>query len=402
MSATTGMLTIILTAFSFHVVMLGIEVILSLYILGMVYLSNKNNDKELLSEAHLFMNYIIMTYASAHFFLTATTVFVLSFFPDFLVLAGRILFYPLLWVFFMLLLRLAMVSWTWYGWNKWVGTWVHTTVLSLFALAGVLWVYFYTTLLGFMNYTYGLVSISPLVVESGKLFVNPTIWTLLITIVSGALAVTSFMLLFMYSIKLKEGGKDKKELYEKLMPFFLKIGYFAFIVFVPFLLAYVFTLKKYSPYKYSNMVGFVLGQTAQGVSYGWMFLLVVILAVIVLAISTRVFLVYNKNPLDQSIRCRNMSLTLGPLSAVVFLIVFLLNLLSQNPYFVVAPEAASSLPAIIVDTSFNSNADVIDVYSLTIFGFTPLLLAFFSLLYFIFSGRLVGDGQVKGKIAAEL
>ena len=210
MAAGAGIIALILATFSFHVVMLGIEVVLSLVIIGLLIWHKKTGNEFLKKEAKQYMLYISMTYASAHFFLTATTIFTLSFYPEFLVLTGQALTYPLLWVLNMVLLRLGMLAVFWYGWDKFFGKPLHYISGIVYALAGLAWIYFYMVLLGFMSYPDGLVSIDPLVMDNAKLYVNPTIWSLLFTIVFGAIAVTLFILTFIYAIRLKRGEGDKR------------------------------------------------------------------------------------------------------------------------------------------------------------------------------------------------
>ena len=91
-----------------------------------------------------------------------------------------------------------MIAWLRYGWDIFseMRRIIHAGV---FAIAGVIWVYFYMVLLAFMNYPYGLDSYDPIIVmDVPKLFVNPTVWSLMATIVFGALVVTMFILVLVY------------------------------------------------------------------------------------------------------------------------------------------------------------------------------------------------------------
>lgn len=402
MSAGAGVIALILGTFSFHVVMLGIEVVLSLVIIGLLVWHKKTGNDFLKKEARQFMFYISMTYASAHFFLTATTIFTLSFYPEFMVFLGQALTYPLLWVLNMILLRLGTLAIFWYGWDNFFGKPIHYIAGIVYALAGLIWIYFYMVLLGFMNYPSGLESISPLVIDNAKLYANPTIWSLLFTIVFAAIAVTLFILTFIYAVRLKRGEGDKKT-YETLFTIGLKGGLIAFALFIPSLLWYLFTLKKYSNLKYTNIVGFVFGETAASKDLSWMFIIILVLILVTVGVGLKLVFVDFKDGISFENKVTYyLSLALAPIAGLIFEFVFFLNFLSQNPYFIVAPDLVSELPMIVVPDSLNGAAAVLDVYALTIFAGIPLFLAFLSLLYFIFSGRATSDKHTVGKTAWDL
>ncbi len=398
-AADFGVMALILATFSMHVVMFGIEVILSLVVLGLLIYNRKTGDENALKVAYDYMLYISMTYASAHFFLTATTVFTLTFYPTFLILTGQALFYPLLWIFVALLFRLALIAWLYYGWFDFDAT--KRLVFSiLFSLAGVVWIYLYMTLLAFMNTPDGLVSTDPMVIDNVRLFLNPTILPLLLTVVFGAGAVTLFILVFIYTGKLK---KEENEFYSKLNVIYLKVGYYLFLLFIPSLLAYIFSLRTHSEHKFKNMVGWVFAQDAPTVDFGWMFFIILLLVVVALAVTSILVFKYAKEGLDLNDKVQYyMLMILGPVSAIIFEMVFLLNLISQNPYLIVAPELAADVPAIVTTTAVNDIANVTDVTSLAIFAMTPLFLAFLSLMYFIFSGRAHAKEDPNFKSAAQL
>lgn len=396
-----GILAIILTTFSFHVVFFGIEVILSLIILGLFYWGEKKQDSYLLGEAKKYLGYIIMTYASAHFFLTATTVMTLSFFPTFLILAGRVLFYPLLWVFIMLLLRMAMIGWFWYAWDTFDKKFRYIAG-TIYALAGVVWIYFYMVILTFMSNPVSLKSVDlatgAVDVNVAEQMFNPLILPLLLTIVFAASFVTFFALGFVYLVRIKRNSGDVDG-HMRLANLYLRYGWYALIGFVPSLLWYVFALKKYSYYKYQNMVSYVFGETANAAELGWMFILTLVAVVALLSISS--YIVLKLKGADVTVKILWTGILAG-LSAISFEVVFLMNFIAQTPYFVVAPELAKTVSAIVVPPTINDLANQSDVYMVTIFGFIPLLFAFFSILYFVFTGLIFGDRKFEGKIAAEL
>ncbi len=396
MAASIIIMSIILSVFAFHVVLLGIEVVLSLLIPGLKYLADKNNDANLDREASRYMNYIAITYASQQVMLTATTVFTLSFFPEFLVLAGRILFYPLAFFILAFALRLSLMSAFWYGWGRWPRNLYYGIGVS-YGFLGVLVVYLDSVLLGFLNYPKGLIRASPLKVDNAQIYLNPTTYPLFFVLVFAAVSVTLSILVFIHSARIR-ASSGPVDTQRNLIKHYVIIAWASVLLFVPSLLWYLASLAKYSNYKYSNIVGGIL-ETPQGPNFSW--LLVVFLLLLVAFGSTLSLDVQRiwqkKEDSVEGMKEDRLLIYHGPLGAVWFVLLFLLNLLSQTPYLVSDPELAETVTVLNVRQAINPYADMLDLYSLTFFVLIPYFIAFATLLYFFFTGVIGGDREIKGK-----
>ncbi len=396
MAASIIIMSIILSVFAFHVVLLGIEVVLSLLIPGLKYLADKTSDTNLNKEASRYMNYIAITYASQQVMLTATTVFTLAFFPEFLVLAGRILFYPLAFFILAFALRLSLMSAFWYGWERWPRN-LYYGIGAAYAFLGIVVVYLDSVLLGFLNYPKGLYQANPLKVNNAQLYLNPTTYPLFFVLVFAAVAVTLSILVFIHAtrIRVNSGPVDTQKI---LVRYYLLIAWVSAVLFIPSLLWYLASLARYSEYKYSNIVGGILTE-AQGSSFSW--LLVVFLLLLIAfgaTLSVDVQRIWRKKQdTIEDIKKDRLLIYHGPLGAALFVALFLLNLLSQTPYLVSDPELASSVLVLNVRVSINPYADMLDLYSLTFFVLIPYFIAFATLLYFFFTGVIGGDREIKGK-----
>ena len=65
-----------------------------------------------------------------------------------------------------------------------------------------------------------------------------------------------------------------------------------------------------------------------------------------------------------------------------------LNVFSQLPYFVAVLELENVLPMINVFNSIDPLAALFDIYVITVFAITPLLIVFFVLLYYVIAGKV--------------
>lgn len=388
---------VLLTIFGLHVYMLAVEVILSLIIFGLLVYAYRSKNKFFKEEARSFMGYIALTYASMHFFLTATTVILLSFFPEFLVFAGRSLFYVFGFIGLILTIRLAAIAWVWYAWDT-LSERRHMVFSGIFALAGVLWVFLDMFLLAFMNTPIGVVTADPLIMDYGQVLLNPTAYTLLLVVVTGAAMLTFNLLAHAYTYR----NLDNHVLHNNILANLLKVGIVSLLLFVLTLIGYLVSLYTHSPLKLSNMLGMDLNGAEVTANLLWVTALGVGIVLVVLGIA--IFVLRSSQADFLAPSATRLIRINGILTSLGFMGVILLNLLSQAPYFIADPDfvASSNLDFLIVNESLNQYAAIVDVYTIMIFGFVPLFFAFGVLLYFLFSGRINGSYEYHGKVAAEI
>ena len=387
------MFLIILT-FSFHVVLLAIEIVLALLIPLLIYLGKQPQEYFKGLIAKRYMNYIAITYASQQVFLTASTVFTLSYYPDTLIYLGKALFYPL--GFFILIygFRLLLLSSYWYGWNRFPSS-LHHFIGTLFAFTGLIILYLDSVILGFLGY--------PIGVEDGAYsfnqivnFLNPLTLPLFLLFALFAVSVTFTILGFVHAKRIQRIQELEVGEEAILGRIYLKIASVVSMMILPVLLWYLISLHEFSYYKFSNMVG-GLGFDAEGHNYSWLTIIFLISYVVYSITANR----WNArmeelHSLEHTCEAHGKLLITQLISLLVsFLSIFLLNLLAQAPYFVASPELVKQVPFLDINQGINEKAASLDIYALTIFALIPLMLSFFVLLVFFFTG-VIGDPEEDG------
>lgn len=388
-SAFMLMFLIILT-FDFHVVLLAIEVILALLIPLLVYFSKKPHKYFKGTIAKRYMRYIAITYAAQQVFLTASTVFMLSFFPEAFVFLGRGLYYT--WIVFILLyaFRLFLIAIYWYGWDSLPEN-IHHFVGTFFAFTGVGLIYLDSVILGFLSNPIGITSVSPLSFNFIINMVNPLAIPLFIALVLFAITVTLTMLGFIHAIRVHkidslEIGKE-----DLLGRIYFKVASVTGLLLIPSTLWYLLSLQQFSPYKFSNMVG-GLGIEAEGPNLSWLFILSIVFFTIFIVSAN----IWNRKMEQlhslEHVRDKYPRLIYVKVISIIvsFLAFFVLNMVSQSPYIVSDPKLAEIFPFLDTSIGINQKAAALDVVSVAIFALVPFISAFAVLLYFFFTG-VIGD-----------
>lgn len=392
---------LIILMFGFHVVLLAIEVVMALLIPLLVYLGKQPQSYFKGIIAKRYMNYIVITYATQQIFLTAATVFTLSYFPDTLIFLGRALFYPL--GFFVLIygVRLFCISAYWYGWDKLPGN-IHHLVGTIFGMTGIAIIYLDSVILGFLGYPIGVES--GLNSEFNQIinFLNPLTLPLFLLLTIFSITTTLTILGFIHAKRVRT--IEELEVGEEavLGRIYLKVASVISLMILPTLGWYLISLHQFSYYKFSNIMGGI-GFEAEGRSVAWLTILC-LLSFSTYSVSANIWnrKIEQYHSLEHTCERHGNLLVIQVGSIMVSLLsLFLLNLISQGPYFISDLNLVGELSYLDINDGVNQKAATLDIFSLTIFAFIPLIAAFLMLLYFFFTGVIGGEHDVtkEGNIA---
>lgn len=367
-------------AFGFHIVLVNIDMGLGILIPLMKRYGETKNDEFLVKTAKRYMRYFAIMYASAGVFGTAFTVFLLTFFPSFLRLAGVVLLWPFGLAVLFLILRLFSISAYWYTWDR-LDPEKHFYIGALLILTSLIVPLAFRSVFAFLNTPSGIVSLSPLKFSLIDYFLNPTLLPLYLKSITGALVVTFLTLasIHIYRISKNIGDAEKEK---QLVGFYFTWAFYLLLIQVLFGLIYIITLWVYVPYKFNNIFG----------SYLWLLIIKILVVIFQIYIAGLIW-----NSLRKGVEpaftgtLLKETLAVGPISLLGIVVGEYLNAFTHLPYFIAQPDLAKLLPEIDLTQSINKLALFFDLYAITIFAILPLLLAFLVLLYYVVSGRVTNN-----------
>ena len=374
--------------FGLHIVLVNIDIGLAIIIPILKRLGEIRGNQVFVDEARKYMRYFAIIYATAGVFGTAFTVFLLSFFPTFLKIAGIVLLFPFGFAVIFLILRLFSISAYWYTWYRLKPNY-HFYLGLVLAATSFLVPFTFRTVFAFLNNPVGVESLSPLQLNWGKMFSNPTLPPLYLKSIVGALAGTLFTLVTIYTYRLYKGLGDV-ETNKYFIRRYLSIG--MWFLLLQFVLGfwYIAALSAFSPYKFSNIFGVWFGSGPIGGDYSLLFVFKMLL--VAFQVFVVLYILYQMLEGEKDIFANKNNLYLlmgiGPAALLTILVGEYLNAFSQLPYFIAVPELENQLPVINVSKSLNELAALIDIYAIAIFALIPLILAFLVLLYYILWGRI--------------
>ncbi|MDK2372393.1 MAG: cytochrome ubiquinol oxidase subunit I [Candidatus Korarchaeota archaeon] len=378
MQAPLPISTLLSLAFGVHIVLVNLDIALATFIPFMEWLARKGKDDFLMERAKILMRYYASTYAIAGVFGTAFTVMLLSFYPQFIGLAGHLTWVPFGLAILMIALRFLTIVLYWYLWDR-VAVNLHLLIGALLAISGYLIPFGFRAVFAFLNTPTGLHLEPKPYLDVIEALTNPTFLPLYLKSLFGALAAGSLMLASAYAYSYSKSPTNK-ERYSELVGMFTEYGAIFLALMVIFGPWYAISLNV-SQYKFSNIFGFLLGVKPQH-DFGWLFTIKMILVIVqFLAV---IFVLKGLSNLDGVIRWAEIS---GPAGLATVLTGELLNMHSQLPYFIAQPEVVNSLPEIfrqaLLTTAANTLADIPELYMLTAVFLVPLLIAVVALFYLL-------------------
>lgn len=390
--------SVILLVFTIHVVLLAIEIVISLLVFVFEVVKKQSYDfKNKVTKKYI--KYVGLNYASQQAYLTASTVFVLSFYPEVLVLAGRALFYVLTFLITIFAIRLVFMAYYWYGWGR-ISEKLHSAMAIFWTLTGVILLYLDTLLLGFLGNPVGVESLNldTMVpkMNYAATFLNPISFALLPLLVVFAVTIVLNLLAYIHILRVEKIKDEDLNEENYLALQYRKVAFIAAPVILPILIIYLVVLYFVAEYKFQSLFGY--NDAAESLNLLWMVGLAVLFYLAHLYYSFTWNKANKKATSLKDVSAKDKTVVLFQTLTIILSFAFLIiaDFISQTPYFVMDTELAKDVPFINVTNGVNERAAVFDVYSVAVFGLLPLVAAFGVWLYFFFSGML-GDKPIEGK-----
>ncbi|MCY3414329.1 MAG: hypothetical protein INQ03_21970 [Candidatus Heimdallarchaeota archaeon] len=379
----------IITVFSLHVVLLAMEIVMSLLALIFEFFNKSSHD---LTEkvTPKYLKFIGINYASQQVYLTASTVFVLAFFPNSLVFAGKALFYPLTFLVTVFAIRLAFLAYYYYGRGT-LSDGMLKIMGLLWTLSGVVLLYLDTILLGWLSNPVGIESVDADMVPTMNVaatFFNPVSFGLLLLLVAFAVTIGLNLLAFIHITRVNKITDEDTAAEDFVSMQYLKFAFFTGIAVVVTIVIYVLILLGNARYKFDSLFG--VNDAAGSLNVLWMVLLAVVLYLVHMFFSFKWWSNNkDKNSLSEVADADKKNVFFQTLAITLsFAVLVIADFISQTPYLVVAPDLEATVPFVNVVKGVNERAASIDVYSVGIFAMFPLIAAFGVWVYFFFSGML--------------
>ncbi len=348
--------------FGLHIVMVNLGIGLSSTIPFLKRRAERSNDEEGMKMARRLMRFYASTYALAGVFGTAFTVFLLSFYPSFIGLAGHITFVPFGLSICLIVLHFLTLTLYWYGWDRFSSD-RHFAIGVLMFLSAVLIPLGFRAIFGFLNVPMGLKLQPKLHLDVLEALSNPTFLALYPKSITASLSLTFVVLATAYR------NKDISRTFAKLGLVFLTVTALLGI-------AYAETLQTYANYKFTNAFGYILGLKAEN-DVSWVFVLkMIFVSIQFLALA----LLLKGN--TKLMRLAGFSALAGVFSGEM------LNAFSQYPYLIVnvsgiPPEVVNSLKDVIDLAKPNPIATMESLYMITLAFLVPLLISAILLIYLV-------------------
>lgn len=370
--------------FGIHIVLVNIDMGLAVLIPLLKRLGEKWEKPRFVDHARAMMQYLAVIYASAGVFATGFTVFILSFFPDVLWLAGNALVIPYGAATVFVALRLGTISAYWYGWDRFKPNHHFLVGLVLASTSFIVPLFFRVTVAVLNTTNNAIVSFDPILVNIPAALLNPTLWPLYLKSIFGAFAVTFLLLASFYVYRLLKGLGDAEENRE-FIRFYAKAGGVAYLLNLVFGPLYLVSLWFVARYKFDNMLGPLFGDNSEVpfalVLFGLKTLLLGIQLVAIIYLTWEG--VWRDELSFEEKGSKLALLTFGPAAALTIFVGEIMNGVAQYPWAILEPDLVGRFPQINVETTVNDLAAIFDIYAITLFALTPLLLAMLFLFYWV-------------------
>lgn len=315
--------------FGIHIVLVNLGIGVSVVTPILKVIADRRGDRALREEAYRLLRFYAATYALGGVFGTAFTVFLLSFYPRFIGLIGKIALYNFAFAIAMIALHFLSLTVYYYGWGK-LSARIHNLFGALLAVSALLIPLGFRGVFAQLNQPVGieLAGVNDIVVKPiSALLGNPTLPPLYLKSIAASLALTLVVAAAWAALK---GRYKIAELY-------LKPG-LALLMFV-FLagLWYGWSLRTVE-YKFNNIFGGLGIGGEPALNLSWLLALKALLwAVQVAALAYAL-----RRGVERSVKL------LTPAAAAALIAVpagEYLNAFSQYPHFIAGYEAIlSSLP----------------------------------------------------------
>jgi len=372
--------------FGLHVAMVNLGMTLSTVVPLLKRRAEIRKDSAMLNVSRELMRFYGATYAIAGVFGTAFTVFLLSFYPGFIGLAGHLTFVPFGIAILAIAIHFLAIALYWYGWDRFSSN-THYIVGLIMLISVYLIPLGFRAISAFLNVPYGLELQPKPHLNVLATLANPTLLPLYLKSVTAALTAGTLTISSAYMFRyLKTGDETAIRVVHRFMPYAAAL----IVVTLIFGAIYAGTLYEFANYKFRNAFGIDAEY-----NYSWLFAIKTVLIIVQLAAIVVYFTKIRKNDFSMA----KFVVVAGPAALAAVFAGELLNSLSQYPYLVAAladpafvasiPEPARSVLASVLDLSKVSPlATEQSLYIITLVFLVPLLVSMVFFLYLLlFTGE---------------
>lgn len=340
MSAPVFFISLVL---GIHIVAVNIGIALATIIPFLKRKADMTRNEDLDSAAYSLFRIYAGTYALAGVMGTAFTVFLLSFYPEFIGVAGNIALIPFGISIISILLHFFAIVTYWYGWNNFSPRLHHAAGWLLMITA-------YTIPLGFravfafLNTPSGLILGEKPMLDIVQALLNPTFLPLYLKSIVGAITAGFLFVAGVLAFKALKSGQNEveRDIYTSSLRY-ASIGLFAMMFLGPW---YTLALVNV-PVKFNNIFS-SLGASLQAPTlsnYSWLFLLKMILVILQGILLIRLLIPAGKDHFYDTPSGHKASISAAVLAALTILTGEYLNAFSQYPFFIAnVPLIADKLP----------------------------------------------------------
>ncbi len=340
--------------FGIHIAMVNLGIAFSWMVPLLKRAAEKRGDQGLMRVARTLMRFYAATYGVAGVFGTAFTVFLLSYYPEFIGLAGHLTLIPFGISIMLIILHFFTIVAYWYGWYRWSpGT--HFTIGLLMALSATLIPFGFRAVFAFLNTPAGLYfqkadgTIVPRLDVVAAL-ANPTFAPLYLKSIAAALTAGVIVTIagYLYRYYRPLSGEDR-ELSLRIVRILLPPA--ALGLAAMFLLGFWYGMSLiHVPYKFNSIFGgfgWSIGDIKPALSLSWLFVLkMLFVAIQVIAVIYALYSLSLGREFPTKLHA-NLFAAAGFSALATIVTGEYLNAFSQYPYFVAAladPRVVSTIP----------------------------------------------------------
>ncbi|PNV77682.1 MAG: cytochrome BD quinol oxidase subunit I [Thermoproteota archaeon] len=374
-----------------HIVAVNIGIALATIIPFLKRKADITKNEGLESVSHSLFRIYAGTYALAGVMGTAFTVFLLSFYPEFIGVAGNITLVPFGISIISILLHFFAIVAYWYGWNNFSPR-LHQAIGWLLMITAYTIPLGFRAVFAFLNTPYGLILKEKPMLDIIRALLNPTFLPLYLKSIVGAITAGFLFIAGVISFKAMKSGQNnvERDLYISSLRY-ASIGLFAMMFLGPW---YTLALVNV-PVKFNNIFS-SLGASLQAPTlsnYSWLFVVKMILVILQGILLIKLLIPAGQNHFYDTPSGYRASILAAVLAALTILTGEYLNAFSQYPFFVAnAPLIVDKLPEpykTILGRALNMEnisplAQDPLLYAVTLVGIFLLLLAAGYMIYFVF------------------
>ncbi|MCS7102343.1 MAG: cytochrome ubiquinol oxidase subunit I [Candidatus Korarchaeum sp.] len=322
--------------FGIHIVAVNLGIALSTMIPFLKRRADLSGNARLDDLAKRIFRVYAATYALAGVMGTAFTVFLLSFYPEFIGIAGNITLVPFAIAIMSILVHFLAIVLYYYGWDSFPRN-LHLASGILLALTSYTIPLGFRLVFSFLNIPVGLKFDGKPYIDAFEALLNPTFAPLYLKSILGALTFGSLFIVTLATFNLMKGGSSEEK---SLYSISLNVAFVS--MFLMLLLGPWYAMSLIStPIKFDNIFrsfGWSVSGASGGPDLGWLFAIKLTLIIVQVYVLLNLTALRDGKPLPKQFRLALLA-TLS--AALTVLSGEYLNMFSQYPFFL------ANLPLII-------------------------------------------------------